>query len=497
MEQNYQSNMMNLNNVAGGIPTNNVYTNPVQPIQPVYSEPVQPVYTNPVQPIQPVYAEPAQPIQPIYTNEPVNIPAAPAPVQTEIPVQEEQPKEAVVENTVAHKVVEEKQIINNEAGYYKINTARMQGMIKNITNGVKHSDMYQISDITQLKFTSTGLEVSATNLAITIIQKDRSVISAEEISIGVDTKLFKALVDKVIDEEITLKLEGETKIIKVITSGGEFILREMYDGTTGQALSIEAPEDLLALPTKTVENITEKIAVLKQVQVFSGKDVASIDAAGVYVETNTVSANDRNNFALARKSLELADRTLYFTNDFVDAIKDIDFGFRAEVAYIIDEDRMHPSRFIIKNDDIIVTGPLMFDYQYNGYPIENIMRFVEMPLSQKINVNRNTILTSLELTQLFIDSNNDRDVILLSMEKSGFEDTDLVISSKAGTAIQSLRIAKASVSLKPKHTYAKILSNALKAFNAESVEIKGSDEIDHILGLTSPEMIVILSLDQG
>ena len=324
MEQNYQSNMMNLNNVAGGIPTNNVYTNPVQPIQPVYSEPVQPVYTNPVQPIQPVYAEPAQPIQPIYTNEPVNIPAAPAPVQTEIPVQEEQPKEAVVENTVAHKVVEEKQIINNEAGYYKINTARMQGMIKNITNGVKHSDMYQISDITQLKFTSTGLEVSATNLAITIIQKDRSVISAEEISIGVDTKLFKALVDKVIDEEITLKLEGETKIIKVITSGGEFILREMYDGTTGQALSIEAPEDLLALPTKTVENITEKIAVLKQVQVFSGKDVASIDAAGVYVETNTVSANDRNNFALARKSLELADRTLYFTNDFVDAIKDID-----------------------------------------------------------------------------------------------------------------------------------------------------------------------------
>lgn len=496
MEQNYQSNMMNLNNVTGGIPTNNVYTNPVQPIQPVYSEPVQPVYTNPVQPIQPVYAEPAQPIQPVYANEPVNIPAAPAPVQAQAPVQEEQ-SNAVVENVVAHKVVEEKQIINNEIGYYKINTARMQDMIRNINNGIRQSDTNQISYITQLKFTSTGLEVSATNLAITIIQKDRSVLSSEETSIGVDTKLFKALIDRVTDEEITLKYESETKIIKVITSGGEFILREMYDGTTGQAMSIELPEDLLALPTTTIENITEKISILKQICLFSGKDDTSKDVAGVYVETDAVSANDRNNFAFTKKSLELADRTLFFPNDFVDAIKDIDFGYRAEIAYIIDTDRTYPSRFIIKNDDITITGPLMFDHQYTNYPIEGIRKFVETPLTQKLNVNRNAILTSLELTQLFIDSNNDRDVILLSMEKSGFEDTDLVISSKAGTAIQTLRIPKASIALKPKHTYAKILSNTLKAFTSETVEIMGSDEIDHILGLTSPEMIVILSLDQG
>lgn len=498
MEQNFQSNTMNLGNL-GNTAASAIPSTPAQP----YSAPVPPVYSAPAQPYSaPVYtntdtvAQPSiQPVAPVQepVQQPVQEPVAP--VQPITPVQEEVKEQPTAE---AHKVVvEQKEIINNEKGYYRVNTANIQTMLKNIANGVKQNNNNFLCAITQLKFTASGLQIIASDNDIIMIQEDPNVKSVDEMCIGVKATLFKNLVDKITDEEFTLNYVLESRLIKVITAAGEFLLSEEYEASTGETINIPVPEEMLNLPTIEIPNMPEFQQLLKQMQGFSGKNDATKNVAGVYFGEGTVSANDKNNFCLTYKPTPLSGQTLFLKNGFIDAIKDMDFGVSAEIGLIVDEGRSYPSRVIVKKNNTIVIGYTMDDSEYMAYPLSAIKGFADTDFAQQVSVNKSSLLAALERTQLFINQNTDRDVLHLSIQNQGFNDTRILIQSKLGTAKESVKVNAGQNNLQPKNVYAKILMDSLKIVLADEVKVAGSDDVDHIIGILTEDATIILSLDQG
>lgn len=487
------NNTFNLGNLNNGIP-NSIPTTP----NVVNSVPEQPVYVQ--QPVQPVYspvttAVPEQPQQPVYTNVNTQVTQTVTLEQPQPQVIPEVQTEVNANTNVAHKVVAEtEKVISNNGvdGVYRVNTTTIQSMMNNISKSITYEPRIPLSVVTQFKFTPEGLELAASNGETFIVQRDVNNKSTNEVCIGVDTKLFKSLIDKIDvieDPEFTIICEKENHIITVKTENGDFKFREQYDIGTGEAINIPLPEDMLNLPTMTINEMVKFQQIMNDMKGFSGKSDANRDVAGVYIEPESISANDKNNFSLAKGIPEFGNNVIFFSNEFINAFKDVYFGETAQIGLKIDEGCTYPSRLIIKNENAMVIGPAMEQEYYDTYPLQSIKRFAETSFGQSITLNRTKLLNTLDRTQLFIEQ-NDRDVLYLTIEGKG-----LRLKSKLGTADELIRVESVTGTVQRKDIYAKVLGEALKILSSDDVAILADDNVSNIIGIKTDVMTTILSLD--
>lgn len=506
MDQNLQGTTMNLNNL-GGISNQNLNNvqQPVinnQPIQPISNEPVytQPAYTavqntQSVDVQQPVYAQ-----QPVYTQ-----PAQTVAQSTSESMINTQPIQPVVENTqtevaantqpLSHPVVEKLEVTYHENDY-KVKTKILQDIMNNVDKAIKATPQLALSSSTQLKFTSKGLEVVATDGALLyIVQVDEYDLYANELCIGINTQKFKNLLNKIpVDDnpEIEILYNATERIItvKMTESDGEFKFPEDYEIETGESLNIVLPEEMMNIPTIRLNSINDFQNQIKNMEGYSCPTESHKECQGVYIDKDSISATDRDNFAIGKAFPELAGKVVYFSNYFINAFKDVNFGEYAEIGFMQDEGYPTISRIILKGENATIIGPAMIPDYYEAYPIEGIMQFVRADLNQKLVVNRNKLIAAIERTQIFI-ANSDKDVIEFT-----FNPTGILINSKQSTAKETVTAKGCTSIINGRPVQANTILNFLRSLKAENITFEVDEKEERLFGIKSNDLTIIVSMYQ-
>lgn len=501
MDQSLQGTTMNLNNL-GGIPNQNLnnvqqpIVNP-QPIQPVSTEPVynQPTYTavqntQSVNIQQPVYSQPIQAVNTQPTSEQVvnTQPIQPA-------VENTQAEVAVNTQSLSHPVVEKLEVTYHENDY-KVKTKILQDIMNNIDKAIKVTPQLALSSSTQLKFTSNGLEVVSTDGALLyIVQVDKYDLYANELCVGINTQKFKNLLNKIpVDDnpEIEILYNATERIItvKMTESDGEFKFPEDYEIETGESLNIVLPEEMMNIPTIKLNSINDFQNQIKNMESYSCPTESHKECQGVYLDKESVSATDRDNFAIGKTFPELAGKVVYFSNYFINAFKDVNFGEYAEIGFMQDEGYSTVSRIILKGENATIIGPAMIPDYYEAYPIEGIMQFVKADLNQKLVVNRNKLIAAIERTQIFI-ANSDKDVIEFTFNPMG-----ILINSKQSTAKETVTAKGCTSTISGRPVQANTILNFLRSLKAEDITFEVDEKEERLFGIKSDDLTIIVSMYQ-
>lgn len=397
------------------------------------------------------------------------------------------------------------QVVNNVkhqvCDTFKLNIANLKIMMDSVNKAIVADTRIPVSLCTQLKFSSKGLEVKGAEdgFHTVIAMLDDTYSYVNELNIGIETKKFKSLLDKIpttnsdgSDNEMELQYDSSLRVIKLILPNGLYQFPEKYDSNTGESLDIPIPEDMLNIPYVTVNDFSDFQKKLKEMLVFACKTQAYAECNGVYFDPETITSNDRHNFAVIDTIPELKGKEVYLPNKFVEAVKDLYVSGTVKFGMKMDEGATHVNRVILYNDNFMVTGPAMIDTFYEDYPLASIKKFSNVKMSNELMINKQVFIESLERTQIFINPETDRDLIQIT-----FKGNYLEIISLGGSSREVVPLEGAPLTTLPKKLQAKNLLDALRTLDCELVKFTIDPEVGYMIGLNSDVFSIILSTDES
>ena len=306
-----------------------------------------------------------------------------------------------------------------------------------------------------------------------------------------------AFLKNAFDELITPILDDKNNLTFLF--GNEYVTEEnvmsiLESVRENKEAELKAVNSEIASLYETIEEVDNKIkdrkTQIKNMESYSCPTESHKECQGVYLDKESVSATDRDNFAIGKTFPELAGKVVYFSNYFINAFKDVNFGEYAEIGFMQDEGYPTVSRIILKGENATIIGPAMIPDYYEAYPIEGIMQFVRADLNQKLVVNRNKLIAAIERTQIFI-ANSDKDVIEFTFNPMG-----ILINSKQSTAKETVTAKGCTSTISGRPVQANTILNFLRSLKAENITFEVDEKEERLFGIKSDDLTIIVSMYQ-
>lgn len=447
---NLQGQTMNLGNL-GNVNSNSS----VASVGNVVSQPqVNAIPAQPVPPVQPV--QPVQPAQPVYTPQ-MDVSAVTMQPQVDTVNTELAAQSASSIPPVTEPITESK---------FRVKLDTLRTIINNVGKAAVYDKVRPLTTVIQLKFSSEGFSVIATDGGNTAFQKDTSVRFTDELSVAVDADLFKNLVSKLSTEYVEIVFNPSNRTINVIADG-TFTLQEVYDKGTGEAVNIELPYTAQDSEFKVIDiNLFKHL--LSKVSVFASNPSVNPNYSGIFC-ADKICATDRFNIGIINNVEALVNEKFYLEPSFVELLLGLDFGENAKIAIVKSSPDSLGEAVIIQSNNAYLAGPV----KPNGetYPIDTLNKILSTKFTDTITVNKSNILSALDRVALFVNELLDKDAIEIKLSP-----TLMIINSLTKTSDEKLSVNCTTSNMPPFKLDLKNTIKAIKNIESDNVVFKVSPD---------------------
>ena len=151
------------------------------------------------------------------------------------------------------------------------------------------------------------------------------------------------------------------------------------------------------IPTISInaEDLRKKIT---KMIVFSAENNVRSELCGLYL-TDKIYATDADTFVLIDNIPELANYTLFIAKDLATIISNLDFGSKAQIGLLNDDNTDFVKYIKLVNEDQTMT---LYAYareesEYNDYPVDAMNDLANVDYSSSFKFNRSRLVNNLEI----------------------------------------------------------------------------------------------------
>ncbi len=314
----------------------------------------------------------------------------------------------VIDDSIQPQTVDNDVVVTNSeptiqsGDGFQLKTATLVEMVNNAIKAAICNDMIVLSTVFQLKFDNSGFEIVSTDGKNTLIQKCTDITYTQEASLCVSADLFTKLVNKLDTEYVVLKIDEEKRTL-IVKSNGEFILSEVYDITTGQAIILDTTaSNVLESDTSIDLDISAFVNSVEKANNLSGNNNIFAEYTGVYC-MDKIYSTDKSCMFGAPNVPELQNEQFYLSQSFVKLL--VSVKLNGNVKFVLRKNAEgEVVGIIIKSQNICMMGPT--DDMQSQYPIQALQGLLSETFNNKFTVSKNRLISVLEKAALFIVEND-------------------------------------------------------------------------------------------
>lgn len=283
-----------------------------------------------------------------------------------------------------------------------VKTKTLQAMLsraKVIANPAAQGVNEQLTKIIQLTFSEEGLLITVSDGRNYYKELNQEVKFTQDLSVGISSELFPALVNKLICENVELTYDSEKRNIILKCDDGVYIFQEQYDIGTGEAANIQFPEEYKDIRLESI-NLADFASRIGRSAPLMSNGEANNTSSGAYCAEQDIYQTNGNVVSITENIPDFKTRKFFLTTTNVNILAGLNINGDCNIGFLYDEAGMITNIAFVKNNMELLLMTKDAD-DFNDFPFEALSYWKDHNMENSTIIKKARLTNMLEKATLF------------------------------------------------------------------------------------------------